>query len=119
MDANQEKKVLEALYDRLFQAVTYAPHGGPSNFNAQNTFIQFAKNLAINPADFAHQVSPNNPNGSLNTAENFSRFVDVMPAIDSNWSPSLTSVAATYGNIVRGANTAATIDPAQQKIYDQ
>ncbi|MDR2001936.1 MAG: hypothetical protein LBQ74_02800 [Prevotella sp.] len=117
MDQSTEQKVLEALYDRLFQAVTYAPAGQASLFDKTSVFIQFAKNQAINPKDFANPLSPVNPKGDLNSAEFFSRMVDAVPAIDSNYVITANKVSKTYGSIVRGADTKSIPDSNQLEIY--
>ncbi|MGI4873108.1 MAG: hypothetical protein ACRYFX_18265 [Janthinobacterium lividum] len=119
MDQSTETKVLNALYDRLFQAVTYAPDSQVAMFDKSTTFIQFAKNQALNPKDFANPVSPVNPNGSLNTSELFARMVDIQPALSSDYAPTTTKVSDTYQTIVGSANTKLQPDPAQKALYDQ
>lgn len=119
MDQKNEEKVLNALYDRLFDAITYAPAGQASAFDKSSVFIQFAKNQALNPDDFKNAASPVNPNGDLNTAELFARMVDAVPAINSNYSPTSNKVSKTYGKIVENANTKVQTDSAQQEIYDK
>ena len=114
-----EIKVLEALYDRLFQAVTYAPAGQAAQFNKDTTFIQFAKNQALNPKDFANALSPVNPGGVLNSAELFARMVDIQPALSSDYAPTSNIISSTFSEIVNGANTKLTIDTEQQKLYNQ
>ncbi len=113
MSPEQENDVLSALYDRLFQIITYAPAGQASQFNKQNTFIQFAKNQALKPADFKNARSPVNPNGALTTAELFSRMVDIQPALRSDYAPTANIISDTFTTIVNGANTALTPNPAQ------
>jgi hypothetical protein len=119
MDENQEKKVLNALYDRLFQAVTYAPASQAAMFDKSTTFVQFAKNQALNPKDFANPISPVNPNGNLNTSELFSRMVDIQPALDADYAPTSNKVSGTYNAIAKGANTTEQVTPAQKALYDQ
>jgi hypothetical protein len=119
MDQQTETKVLAALYDRLFQAITYAPTGLSAPFDKATTFVQFAKNQALNPKDFANALSPANPNGDINTAEMFSRMVDVIPNICSDYSPSSNHVFDAYYNIVHGANSSVKTDPSQQDLYNQ
>jgi hypothetical protein len=119
MDQATEVKVMEALYDRLFQAVTYAPAGQQAQFDKKTTFIQFAKNEALNPADFANPVSPVNPGGSLNSSELFSRMVDIQPALDADYAPTANMISGTFSNIVNGANTKLTNDADQLALYDK
>ncbi|UOD30440.1 hypothetical protein INH39_01400 [Massilia violaceinigra] len=120
MDQATETKVLNSLYDRLFQAVTYAPPGKDNSaFTEQTTFLQFAQNQALNPADFANMLTPSNPKGTLNAAQTFANMVDQMPSQTSSYSPSATLISETYKAIADGANSIAVINPEQQKKYDQ
>ncbi|MEO6831303.1 MAG: hypothetical protein ABI378_03510 [Chitinophagaceae bacterium] len=119
MTQSDETKVMEALYDRLFQAVTYAPAGQESQFNQKTTFVQFAKNQPLNASDFANPLSPVNPGGNLNSSELFARMVDIQPALSSDYAPTANLVSGTYLQIVNGANTKLTNDAAQLKLYNQ
>lgn len=120
MDQKTETKVLNTLYDRLYQAVTYAPEGKKNNiFEDKNTFIQFAQNQALNPADFANLVSPSNPSGSLSNSQSFANLVDQMPSQTSSYSPSATLISETYKQIVDGANSTTKPDPEQEQKYKQ
>ena len=47
MTSEQEKQVLQAIYDRLFDAITYQPSGGVNPFTEVETFIHFSKNAAV------------------------------------------------------------------------
>jgi hypothetical protein len=118
MKPEQEKQLLQSLYDRIFQAITYSPDGKSDNFDPNTTFIQLSKNEAINPADFKNQVNPINPNGNLNAAEQFSAMVDTVPAVKADYIPSTLKLSGTYREIVDGANTKAEVNPVQQKTYD-
>jgi hypothetical protein len=119
MDQSTENKVLEALYNRLFQAVTYAPADQASLFDVKTTFIQFAKNQPLWPKDYKNQLSPVNPKGSPNTAEMFSRMVDNVPAISSDYAITSDKVGDTYLRIVDGANTELQVDQSQKDLYDK
>jgi hypothetical protein len=118
MTSEQEKQLLQSLYDRIFEAVTYVPSGKSGNFDKDTTLIQLSKNEAINPVDFLNQVSPMNPNGDLNAAEQFSAMVDTIPAVQADYEPSTDKLSKTYQQIVNGAVTKAVVDPSQQKTYD-
>ena len=109
MTAELEQKVLASLYDRLFDAVTYAPADKTSSFNKQTTFLQFSKNEALNPADFAGAATPTNPGGDLNAAEQFFRMIDVIPNVQADYTPSANNLSTVYSNIVNGANSSVTM----------
>ena len=53
----------------------------PELSDKQTTFVQFAKNMALKPEDFADAVTPGNPKGNLNASEIFARMVDVVPSV--------------------------------------
>ena len=120
MDAATEQKVLSTLYDRLFDAVTYAPGGGRgAAFDPSTTFVQFAKNQAINPADFANMATPANPTGSMLATEQFSRFVDAAPALAVEYVPTTTRISDVYGSVVAKANSAVQPDAGQLDLYNK
>jgi hypothetical protein len=118
MTPTQETQLLQALYDRLFQAVTYSPDGKAGVFDTKTTLLQFAKNSPIRSADFLNQASPLNPNGDLNAAQQFSAMVDAIPEVGVEYIPSPLQLSTTYKTIAEGANTKAVVDPNQQKTYD-
>jgi hypothetical protein len=119
----QEQQLLQSLYDRLFDAITYVPDGKAGAFDKQTTLIQFSKNEALNPADFKNAASPVNPQGDFKTAYAFSAMVDDIPNVDAVFSASGKKLAGkgngAYPTIVNGANTDNVIDPAQKAIYDK
>ena len=117
MTPEQEKKVLASLYDRLHDAVTYAPTGKTPAFT-QNIYFQMAKNMVIKPADFADMVSPENPGGDQRSAEAFSALVDKLPSPGPLWADSGDKLSAVYESL-GSANTDSTPSPEMQKIYDQ
>lgn len=118
MTPDQEKKLLQSLYDRIFEAVTYVPDGKSGSFDKDTTLIQLSKNEAINPADFRNQVNPMTPQGDLNAAEQFSAMVDTIPAVQADYAPSTKQLSKTYQQIVNNADTKADVNPQQQAIYD-
>ena len=120
MTPQKEQQLLQSLYDRLFDAITYAPGGGRVPiFDKATTFLQFSKNTALNPADFNNMMSSINPNGDQKAALAFSQMVDVIPELTGDYAPSTKTVAKTYQQIVNGANTRNTTAPAQQATYDK
>ncbi|ELR64395.1 hypothetical protein C942_02575 [Photobacterium marinum] len=118
MKPEQEQKLLQSLYDRIFQAITYAPDGKSGSFDPKTTLIQLSKNEAINPKDFINQVSPVNPNGDLNAANMFSAMVDTIPAVQADYAPTTNTLSQTYKQIVDNANTKAKVNPAQKETYE-
>jgi hypothetical protein len=120
MTPDQEKKVLETLYDRLYDALTYEPGGGKSgDFDRATTVLQMTKNYVLNPNDFRNAASSINPKGDLKSAFAFSAMVDVVPNVASEWSDSSKPVSGTYKRVVDGANAENREDPAQRAVYDK
>jgi len=119
MTPDREKQVLASLYDRLLDAVTYSPDGKSATFRKDEICFQMAKNLVLDPADFANMASPSNPNGDLKSASAFSAMVDALPAAGVQWVDSGKKVSDVYKDIVGNANTDSTPSPEQKAIYDQ
>lgn len=117
MQAEQEAKLLELLYDRLYDAVTYAPAGKGSAF-PKNSYFQMGKNLVLNPEDFEDMMSPANPNGDQNTAEFFSAMVDQIPVPGALWQPSGQRVSDVAKGLLAQANTTHVADPEQKQAYE-
>jgi hypothetical protein len=119
MDAAAEQKLLASLYDRLHDAVTYAPEGKTSNWKANNTYFQMAKNYVLDPNDFKDMQSPANPEGDLATASTFTALVDQLPTPGALWSANGGKVTEVYRNILAKANAATAPDPEKVKQYEQ
>jgi len=119
MTPEQEQKVLASLYDRLHDAVTYAPTGKTPAFSPQNIYFQMAKNTVIKPADFADMVSPENPGGDQRSAEAFSAMVDALPRPGPLWADSGAKLSDVFADILSNANTDSVPSPEQKQIYEQ
>ncbi len=119
MTPEREKQILASLYDRLFDAVTYAPAGKSSSFNKDEIVFQMAKNAVVDPADFANMLTPRNPNGDMRSAAVFSDFVDDIPKVDALWQPSGNKVSKVYSGIVAKANATTQPSAEQQARYDK
>jgi hypothetical protein len=116
--ADHDLNVLHTLYDRLFDAITYAPAGGqPPPFDKVGSMIQFASQQALRAEDFANAFSALNPNGDMRAAEVFSRMVDALPAPQVLWADSGKRLSDVYKAIVTGANSPLQVDEKQAAIY--
>lgn len=116
MTPEQEQKVLASLYDRLHDAVTYAPDGKSAAF-PKNIYFQMTKNTVLKPEDFADMMSPDNPNGNQNTAELFSAMVDKLPKPGALWSDSLNKLSGVLEGVLAEANTDSKPSKSQQDDY--
>jgi hypothetical protein len=116
MDAQTEQKLMQAMYDRIYDMLTYSPGSGrAAAFNAQTTLLQLQQpGQALNPDDYANAVSPSHPTGDLLASENFSRLVDPVPTIDAVYRPTTVSVDNTYGAIINSAN--ALTEPSEKQV---
>src|SRR5690606_4299065 len=100
MTQEQEKQVLEAIYDRLYDAITYQPAGGVNPFTDAETFIHFSKNAAVDIKSFANPRTPSNPTGDLKTSEEFARMVDVVSPMALEWENTGAQLSKIYTDIV-------------------
>lgn len=120
MTKDQEKQLLQAIYDRLFDAITYQPRGGVNPFTESETFIHFSKNAALDPTEFADPVTPSNPNGNMRASEAFSRMVNYVSPMEIEWNPSESHLSSTYKLIVDSANAIIEHeDPKAKEMYDK
>ncbi|HET7232360.1 MAG TPA: hypothetical protein VFJ16_20300 [Longimicrobium sp.] len=120
MDATSEQKVLSTLYDRLFDAISYSPDGRPSGFDRQNSRLLMAKNVVLDPSDFANAFSPVNsgPAADQKAARAFSDMVDVLPVDQVEWADSTKRLSGVYEGLVAQANTTNVENPDQRHTYD-
>jgi hypothetical protein len=116
---DQEAKLLESLYDRLFDAITYTPAGKTSANAKETSYFQMCKNMVLNPADYADMMNPGNPGGDYTTAQLFSAFVDAIPTNGTLWVDSGSKVSDFVVDIMANANATTDPDPNQVAKYDQ
>ncbi|WP_166924281.1 hypothetical protein [Flavobacterium poyangense] len=119
MTQDQEKELLKAIYDRMFDAITYQPSTGTNPFKETETFIHFSKNAAVDVKSFANPRTPSNPLGDLKSSEEFSRMVDQISPMSLEWSNSSNPLSKNYEDIVLSANASTTPDPKQTEMYDK
>lgn len=122
MTPNAEKQLLQAIYDRMFQLITYQPEGSQNNpFTKKETFIHFAKNEALDPAAFKGMWSANNPNADLGASELFAQMVDHVSSMQLEWQPKGQPLSKTYKSIVEGMNLAPSARPSDEAMaaYDK
>ncbi|WP_313385296.1 hypothetical protein [Chishuiella sp.] len=119
MTQEQEKQLLESIYDRLFDVITYQPTSGKNPFKSEETFVHFSKNGAIFPEEYINPRTPSNPLGDLKSSEAFSRLVDQVSPMSLEWETKSQSLSEEYTKIVLGANADTTPDEKMQKIYDK
>lgn len=119
MTQEQEKELLQAIYDRIFDAVTYQPASGSNPFTEAETFIHFSKNAAVDVKSFANPRTPSNPLGDLKASEEFSRMVDQISPLAIEWQNSNNPLSKNYEDIILSANSNSAVDTKQAEIYDK
>lgn len=119
MDSAQEKQLLMAIYDRIFDAITYQPSGGKNPFTAAETFIHFSKNAALFPDSYANPRTPSSPLGNLKSSEAFSGMVDQISPMALEWENSGATLSKTYSDLVTGAIAHTSPDPKQMDMYNK
>lgn len=119
MSPQQEKELLKAIYDRLFDAITYQPSSGENPFKEAETFIHFSKNAALDKQSFANPRTPSNPLGDLKASEEFSKMVDQVSPMSLEWQNSANPLSESYENVVNGANADTEADSKNAKMYDK
>ncbi|MCL2412550.1 MAG: hypothetical protein FWC98_00220 [Bacteroidales bacterium] len=117
MTPEQEKQLLAAIYDRLFDAITYQPQGAKNPFTEEETFIHFSKNAAVDVKSFHNPRTPANPGGDLKTSEAFSQMVDQISPMALEWSDVNNPLSKMYINLVTGARVTTEEDPKALEIY--
>jgi hypothetical protein len=121
MDRATEQKVLQTLYDNLYDVLAYQPQTGVK-IDRDNTRLMMAKNFVLNPADFANAASPLNPGQSADysKAKAFSDMIDPLPPLNTTeWAAPIGTLSDVYQNIMNNAISNAKVDPKQKEIYDQ
>jgi hypothetical protein len=118
MKPEQEQQLLDAFYDRLFDAVTHAPDGKTAPF-PQNIHFQMCKNEVLDPAEFENMLGPTNPNGDQRGAELFAQMVDRLPNPGVLWSDSTQRLSQVVRDTLAQANTKVQTNEEQRAIYDQ
>jgi hypothetical protein len=119
MTPEQEKQLLMAIYDRIFDAITYQPSGGKNPFKEAETFIHFSKNAALFPDSYANPRTPSTPLGNLRASEEFSRMVDQISPMTLEWENSAAQLSNTYADVVKGANADTKADAKALDMYNK
>lgn len=121
--AIDDKKIVQSVYDLIFDSLTAQPTSGMAGRPAaepDNTFLSLQ--LPGNPIDveqFANPAGPNNPNGNTLAAENFSFLVDEIPKIEAIHSTTGQSVDRLYGQIVSANVRPTPVDPESREAYER
>jgi hypothetical protein len=120
--AIDESKMVQSIYDTLFNAYTKTPPGGlPAGSQENKMFmIMVPGGEPIDTKQYANPISPKNPQGTPAAAENFSRLVDRLPFVKATYVDSTKKISDVYKAVVEGANvTPQPENPALKAAYDK
>lgn len=126
MTPENEQKLLETIYTRIEDFLTYSPDGRTPGFDTQTQVVQInTLGQVLNPEDYKNLATPTNPptssnsNADMRTTELFARMVDVIPPVSAQFVPTSAVLSSTYKSIVEGANSSVGEDPRQKAIYNR
>jgi hypothetical protein len=120
--AISEQKMLQTIYDSLFEAFTSPPPNAQRQGGAQADKTYLILNWPgqqVDPAQFRNPWTPTNPTGTQEAAENFSALVDDAPLLNPIWSPSGRKVSQVYADVVNAKVVPPPEDPKDKAAYDK
>ena len=117
-----ESKMVQSIYDTLFNSYTQTPPGGlPEGSQEDKMFITFfpgGEPVAVN--QYANSQSPSNPEGLPAATENFSRLIDRIPLVKAAFVDSGKKVSDVYETVIEGANAVPQqTSPAMKEAYNE
>lgn len=117
MTIEEVNKLIQGIFDNIFNSVTQAEPGGKPVMQASTTVLSLMKpGLAINSVDFSNQWTPGNNSGSKDAAINTASLVDVAPKMSTIYTDSGNKISQVYKQILDGVHIPAQpADPAIEK----
>lgn len=108
MTLDEMQKMIQGIFDGIFNSVTQAAPGGKPIMAATSTVLSLMKpGLAINPADFRNPWTPGNNSGNQDAALNTARLADVAPKLSAIYTPSGNAISQMYKQILDGISIPA------------
>lgn len=105
MTQEQADKLVQSIYDGIFDSVTKAEPGGKPLSPASSTLLSLAKPaISINYGDYHNPWTPGNSGGSIPAAINTVDLVDNALKLNGLYTKSLNSISKVYGQILTGVN---------------
>lgn len=84
MTIEEMQKLIQGIFDNIFNSITQAEPGGKPVMQAATTVLSLMKpGLAINSQDFRNPWTPGNNAGSQDAAINTASLVDVAPKMSA------------------------------------
>jgi hypothetical protein len=108
MTIEEVNKLINGIFDNIFNSVTQAEPGGKPAMQSSSTVLSLMKpGLAINSVDFRNPWTPGNLNGSIDAAINTSRLVDAAIKMSTVYTDSGNLITQVYKQILDGVSIPA------------
>lgn len=118
MTIDEVQRLIQGIFDQIFNSVTKAEPGGKPLMAASSAVLSLMKpGLAINAADFRNPWTPGNSGGSQDAAVNTAELVDVALRLSSVYTDSGNKISQIYKQILDGVSIPA--QPASPAIEKQ
>ena len=118
MTIDEVQKLIQGIFDNIFNSVTTAEPGGKPVMSSSTTVLSLMKpGMAINSKDFRNPWTPGNSSGSMDAAINTARLVDVIPKLSAIYTDSGSTISQVYKQVLDGVCIPA--QPANAAIEKQ
>jgi hypothetical protein len=108
MTLEEMNKLIQGIFDNIFDSVTQAEPGGKPLMQSSTTVLSLMKpGLAISSKDFRNPWTPGNSTGSQDAAVNTARLVDVAPKMSTIYTDSGNLISQVYKQILDGVSIPA------------
>lgn len=108
MTQEEVQKLVQGIFDNIFNSVTQAEPGGKPIMQASSTVLSLMKpGLAINSKDFRNPWTPGNINGDKDAALNTARLIDVALKMSTVYTDSGNLITQVYKQILDGVSIPA------------
>jgi hypothetical protein len=108
MTLDEMNRLIQGIFDNIFNSVTQAEPGGKPVMQASTTMLSLMKpGLAISSKDFRNPWTPGNDSGSKDAAINTARLVDAAPKMSSIYTDSGNLISQVYKQILDGVSMPA------------
>lgn len=119
---DQNARMMQAIYDTLFNAYTNPPPGSQTQGASQAASTYVSLNWPgqqIDIAQYANAWSPQNPDGAVSATENFATLADNMMSLNPISALNNNTLSNIYSLVVNANVTAPEPTADQKKSYDQ
>lgn len=119
--ADQNARMLQAIYDTLFSAYTNPPVGtqGEGGSQAEQTYLSLNwPGQQIDPSYFANAWSPQNPQGTIESTEHFATLADRLFSLNPITAENGENLSKIYDLTVNAIVVPPPEDPEAKKKYD-